>query len=106
MLLKRLSAFALLCVSLSAITGPSAGAQARPFSTEAKQKAEALLKQMTVDEEVGQLNQSAGIVMPEVGGEKPDELITQGKVGSILWLNDVKEINRLQRLADDCAKVR
>ena len=98
MLLKRFSAFA-LCVSLSAILSTSAGAQSGPFSAEAKQKAEALLKQMTLDEKVGQLNQSVGIVMPEIAEKKADELITQGKVGSILWLNDVKEINRLQNIA-------
>ncbi len=99
MLLKRFPARAILCVSLSVLIGPSAGAQTSPFSAAAKQKAEALLQQMTLDEKVGQLNQSAGIVMPGLGGEKPDALITQGRVGSILWLTDVKEINRLQHLA-------
>jgi beta-glucosidase len=47
--LKRFSAFA-LSVSLSAIISISAGAQSGPFSAEAKQKAEALLKQMTLEE--------------------------------------------------------
>ncbi len=61
--------------------------------------AEALLKQMTVDEMVGQMNQSAGIAMPGFVEGKPDDLIAQGRVGSILWLIDVKEINRLQHLA-------
>jgi len=54
---------------------------------------------MTLDEKVGQLNQSAGIVMPGIAKEKPDNLIIAGRVGSVLWLNDVKEINRLQHLA-------
>ena len=76
----------------------NAAAQA-PFSPESEQRAQALLKQLTLDEKVGQLNQSAGIVMPMLGSQKPDELITQGKVGSVLWLIDVKEINRLQHLA-------
>ena len=31
--------------------------------------------------------------------EKPDELIAKGGVGSVLWLIDVKEINRLQHIA-------
>ena len=76
------------------------GAQAASIShEEAHRRAEALLKQMTVEEKVGQMNQSAGITMPGLGGEKPDALITQGKVGSVLWLTDVKEINRLQHLA-------
>jgi beta-glucosidase len=66
---------------------------------EAHRRASELLKQMTVDEKVGQMNQSSGVVMPMLGSNKPDELITQGRVGSILWLINVKEINRLQHLA-------
>ena len=53
---------------------------------------------MTVDEKVGQLNQPSGFAIPPLG-EKQDEFIAQGKVGSILWQMDVKEINRLQHLA-------
>src|SRR5579871_6079572 len=66
---------------------------------EAHKKAEALLKQMTLDEKVGQMTQSSGVQIPGLSGEKPDDRITQGKVGSVLWLIDVKEINRLQHLA-------
>jgi len=78
-----------LAVSLPAQTGgPS----------EARKRAEVLLKQMTVDEKVGQMNESSGIAMAGLG-DKPDALIEQGRVGSILWLIDVKEINRLQHLA-------
>jgi len=69
------------------------------LSSEAKQQAEALLKQMTVDEKVGQLNESAGLVMPGIASEKPDDLIAKGGAGSILWQMDVKEINRLQHIA-------
>ena len=61
-----------------------AKAQTSPFSTEAKQKAEALLKQMTLDEKLGQLNESSGLVMPGIATEKPDDLIEKGGVGSIL----------------------
>ncbi|MGB6194156.1 MAG: beta-glucosidase BglX [Terracidiphilus sp.] len=66
---------------------------------EAHRKAEALLKQMTVDEKVGQMTQSSGVQIPGLGTEKPDDLISQGKVGSVLWLINVKEINRLQHIA-------
>jgi beta-glucosidase len=66
---------------------------------QAEQRAQALLKQMNLDEKVGQLNQSSGIVMPFLGSDKPDALVSQGRVGSILWLTDVKEINRLQHIA-------
>lgn len=104
MALKNLSVFGLLC-ALFVLMGIPASAQSSPFSNEAKQKAEALLKQMTLDEKVGQLNQSAGIVMKGISSEKPDALITQGRVGSILWLNDVKEINRLQHLAIDKSRL-
>jgi beta-glucosidase len=76
-----------------------ADAQVKLFSPEAKQKAEALLKQMTLDEKVGQLNESSGVVMPGIGTEKPDDLIAKGGVGSILWQMDAKEINRLQHIA-------
>ena len=68
-------------------------------SADARSRAEQLLKQMTIEEKVGQMNQSSGIVMPLLANEKPDNLIAQGQVGSILWLIDVKEINRLQHLA-------
>jgi beta-glucosidase len=99
MFLKNISASIVLCGAISALVNSSALAQPGPFSAEARQKAEALLKQMTLDEKVGQLNQAAGIVLPGIADQKPDALILQGGVGSVLWQNDVKEINRLQHLA-------
>src|SRR5579863_2064818 len=87
--------FAFAVLALAANTA----AQTSLISQDSARRAEALLKQMTVDEKVGQMTQSAGIVMPMLGSQKPDDLITQGKVGSVLWLIDVKEINRLQHLA-------
>jgi beta-glucosidase len=102
MFMFRWKTFQLPC-ALLALAG-SLAAQTLTHE-EAHRKAEALLKQMTVDEKVGQLNQSSGIQMPMLGTEKPDELITQGKVGSVLWLIDVKEINRLQHLAVDKSRL-
>jgi beta-glucosidase len=61
--------------------------------------------QMTLDEKVGQMNQSSGVQMPMLGSEKPDDLIAQGRVGSILWLIDVKQINRLQHIAVDKSRL-
>ena len=66
---------------------------------EAHRRAEALLKQMTVEEKAGQMNQAAGIVIPGLGSEKPDAAIAKGQVGSVLWQFDVKELNRMQHLA-------
>jgi beta-glucosidase len=60
---------------------------------------------MTVDEKVGQLNQVSGIVDAKAVNDRPDDLIAQGKVGSVLWITDVKEINRLQHLAVDQSRV-
>lgn len=89
--------FLLPCCALVILAG---GAAAQTVShEEAHRKAEALLAKMTVDEKVGQLNQSSGVMMPMLGNEKPDDLIAQGRVGSVLWLIDVKEINRLQHIA-------
>jgi len=99
MMSRKCSAIALLGVSFSIGSCLAAKAQTSPFSTEAKQKAEALLKQMTLEEKLGQLNESSGLVMPGFVTEKPDDLIEKGGVGSILWQMDVKEINRLQHIA-------
>src|SRR5271170_1945069 len=97
--MNRCSGFALLFGMLAIFAATSASAQDPLFSNEAKQKAEALLKQMTLDEKIGQLNESSGMVMAGFVDEKPDDLIAKGGVGSILWQIDVKEINRLQRIA-------
>ena len=93
----RSIAFSLFCLFVL-----SAGSLAQGVSMsdeEAHRRAAELLKQMTVDEKIGQMNQASGVVMPFLGSQKPDDLIVQGKVGSILWLINVKEINRLQHLA-------
>ena len=89
------SSFA-VCSTLS-----QAAAQSALTFDQADQKARALLKQMTLDEKIGQMNQSSGVQMPMLGSEKPDDLIAQGRVGSILWLIDVNQINRLQHIAVD-----
>ena len=95
-----------LVVSLVCLLGLSGSLPVRGMSKEeAHGKAEALLKQMTLEEKVGQLNQSSGVQMPMLGNEKPDDLIAQGRVGSVLWLIDVKEINRLQHIAVDKSRL-
>jgi beta-glucosidase len=83
-----------------------ASAVAAPITQqEAHRRAEALLKQMTVEEKAGQLNQASGIQMPGLGSEKPDDAIAKGQVGSVLWLIDVKELNRMQHLAVDKSRL-
>jgi len=62
-------------------------------------RASELVARMTVEEKVGQLNQVSGHSIPGSTDNGLDRAIEQGQVGSILWLVDVKEINRLQHLA-------
>src|SRR5208282_1785542 len=77
----RLKKYLLPCCVLVILAGNLAAQTVSP--EEAHRKAEALLQKMTVDEKVGQLNQSSGVIMPMLGNEKPDDLVVQGRVGSI-----------------------
>jgi beta-glucosidase len=60
---------------------------------------------MTIEEKVGQLNQESGLVIKGLADRKPDDDIGAGRVGSILWLSEVKEINRLQHIAVDRSRL-
>jgi beta-glucosidase len=81
-------------------TSGSTAAQTSPLAhDDAHRRAEALLKQMTVEEKAGQLNQASGIVIAGLAKEKPDAAIVKGQVGSVLWQFEVKDLNRLQHLA-------
>jgi beta-glucosidase len=86
------------CAAVVLLGCVTASAQNAPYGAEARKRAETLLKQMTIEEKVGQMNQAAGRELPGLA-EKPEGLIEQGGVGSILWQTDVKELNRLQHLA-------
>ena len=95
----------LLCLFVLSVVSGLSGQSVPISSDEAHRRAEELLKQMTVDEKVGQMNQASGVVAPFLGSQKPDDLIVQGKVGSILWLINAKEMNRLQHLAVDRSRL-
>jgi beta-glucosidase len=90
----------MLCFAGWAVTQSSA-----PSEDGVHGRAVALLSQMTVEEKAGQLNQLSGVQMPGLIDQKPDEAIVKGQVGSVLWLIDVKEINRLQHLAVDKSRL-
>ena len=65
-------------------------------------KAAALLQQMTLDEKIAQLSQLPGLPAPEFKEnvkEPMEEVLKQKGAGSILWVSDPKEINRLQHVA-------
>jgi len=66
-------------------------------------RANALLKQMTTEEKIGQLNQPFYLKLP-IPGVKTDPVpyedhVRRGEVGSFLFVTDPKEINRLQKIA-------
>jgi len=96
-----------ISVALSLLAAPAAlNAQTQPSSDpEIRSRADALLQQMTVEEKAGQLNQESGIIIKGLAAQKPDDDIREGRVGSILWLSEVSEINRLQRLAVDQSRL-
>src|SRR5512141_1149081 len=64
---------------------------------EVAKKVKALLGKMSLAEKIGQLVQISGAdFMP---GPKPEDTIRKGGAGSVLWLNDTKRFNELQKIA-------
>jgi beta-glucosidase len=89
-------------IALSLLLSVSAKAQS-PSSADDLRRADALLKQMTTEEKIGQLNQPFYIKLP-IAGFKIDPVpyevhIRRGEIGSLLFLTDPREINRLQKIA-------
>jgi beta-glucosidase len=74
----------------------------QPVSNEmVRQRVDDLLKQMTLDEKIAQLVQL--FHLPPV--EPVERAVAQGKVGSLLFVTDPAEINRLQHLALDHSRL-
>lgn len=86
-----------LCILLFA--GWTAAQSAAPSDSDVHRRAVELLARMTLEEKAGQLNQLSGTKAPEMTDINVAESIKKGQVGSVLWLNNTKEINRLQHLA-------
>ncbi len=75
-----------------------AGETKAPLSDrQVEEKVGALLARMTLEEKVGQLTQAAGA--PFFPGPKAEDLARKGGAGSVLWLNDPKAFNALQKVA-------
>lgn len=68
-----------------------------PSEPDIVRRVEALLGQLSIAEKVGQLTQIGGADF--IPGPKPEEIIRRGGAGSVLWLNDTKQFNALQRIA-------
>ncbi len=88
----------LIGVLLGGAPARAQAAPAPPSETEVSARVEALLGRMSLEEKIGQLNQIAGQpFFPEA--PKPEDVIRKGGAGSVLWLNDTKAFNALQRIA-------
>jgi Beta-glucosidase-related glycosidases len=91
---------AAVALSVFTATGGDVRAQmaasVRTNDADADRFVDELLKKMTLEEKIGQMSQIA-LNSPE--GPKRDERIVKGQVGSLLFVKDPKEIDRLQHLA-------
>ncbi|MBT3338100.1 MAG: beta-glucosidase BglX [Anaerolineae bacterium] len=65
--------------------------------TQTTERVDALLAKMSIEEKVAQLNQIGGADWNN--GPKPEEVIRKSGAGSVLWLNDTKRFNELQKIA-------
>ena len=72
------------------------------FTPATQKRADALLKQMTPEEKLGQLTQLFRFTKDDI---QQDERIKAGAIGSLLFVTDPVEINRLQHLAVDNSRL-
>jgi beta-glucosidase len=106
-LLSLLFVSSLVSLPTEAQTGFQTGAQTGPVpnaqlaSPELNQRVETLLKQMTLDEKIGQLAQfSAGYATgPGASNLKWDDLAAKGEIGSFLNVVGAEATNHYQHLA-------
>ena len=70
-------------------------------SAQTQPNAHELLEKMTLEEKVAQLSQLPGFPIPEFREQvgAPEDVIRKSGAGSVLWVSDPKEINRLQHIA-------
>lgn len=73
------------------------------LAAQSRPDAKALLRQMTVEEKVAQLSQLPGFPIPEFAQQvgNPEDVIRKYGAGSVLWVSDPKQINRMQHIAVD-----
>jgi len=92
---SRLS-FAIVLIVLAQVSVRSSFAQGHPAAKE-------LLDQMTLEEKIAQLSQLPGFPVPEFVEQagRPEDIIRKYGAGSVLWVSDPKQINRLQHIAVD-----
>ncbi len=96
----------MLLAACSLLTAAVAGAQPTKASADAEvaRRVEGLLARMTLEEKVGQLTQVGAFSFDS--GPKPEDVVRQGGAGSVLWLNDPRQFNALQRIAVEQTRLR
>ncbi len=72
-------------------------AASAPSETEVATRVDAILAKMSLAEKVGQLAQIGGADWNQ--GPKAEDIIRKTGAGSVLWLNDTKKFNALQKIA-------
>jgi beta-glucosidase len=86
---------------LGQAAGQTASANS-PSDAQVRDQVSNLLRQMTLDEKIAQLSQLPGFPVPEFKenvNKTLEEILKQVGAGSVLWVSDPKEINRLQHVA-------
>ena len=99
---SRLSFLSLVTIMLIAVAQFLSGqAPSSGTSASAEQRADALLKQMTLEEKIGQLNQAGALQLPGRQSNVPpaEEQVRRGLAGSVLWVSEPAAINKLQKIA-------
>jgi beta-glucosidase len=95
------SLFFLLVLAIAPLAFGQTPATAPPDDAAVRERANLLLKQMTLEEKTGQLSQ-----LFDFGKEKAiDDAVSKGQLGSLLFVTDPAEINRLQHLAVEKARL-
>lgn len=77
-------------------------AQAQSSEAQITARANRLLQRMTLDEKIAQLSQLPGFPIPEFvknAGGTTEDVIKKLGAGSVLWVSNPKEIDRLQHVA-------
>ena len=74
---------------------PSQTSSSAPDEATVRQRADALLKQMTLEEKLGQLNQLFAFGPPSTF----EDAVSKGQLGSLLFVTDPIQINHFQHLA-------
>ena len=99
--LQIFSAFTLAFLALPFTFAQQTSSAKPPDDQQVRRRADALLKQMTLEEKIAQLSQ-----MFDLPPQKPvEDAAAKGELGSVLFVTDPARINHFQRLAMDNSRL-